>query len=69
MAVWQAIEAAVGHHAYHGKRRAFERVASGCRAVIYAALGYKAFSTVTGSAKSAAMGAYNSPAGRLVTGV
>jgi ABC-type amino acid transport system permease subunit len=54
MAVWQAIEAAVGHRAERGKRRVFERVASGCRTVIYAALAYKALTTVTGSAKSAA---------------
>jgi hypothetical protein len=54
MAIWQGIEAAVGHRAEQGKRRVFERIASGGRAVIYAALAYKALTMATGSAKSAA---------------
>ncbi|WBB81448.1 DUF1206 domain-containing protein [Micromonospora sp. WMMD882] len=35
MAIWQALEAAVGHQAERGKERVMERVASAGRAVVY----------------------------------
>jgi Domain of Unknown Function (DUF1206) len=54
MAVWQAIEAAIGHRNEQGKRRTAERVGSGARTVVYAALAFTAFRTVTGSARTAA---------------
>lgn len=52
MAVWQALEAAVGHIEDSGKERVFERVASAFKAVFYAYLGYKAVSVLQGAGGS-----------------
>lgn len=54
MAVWQGLEAAVGHRHEEGKRRIAERVVSGVRAVIYLALAWTAFRVLQGAAASAA---------------
>jgi hypothetical protein len=54
MAIWQALAAAVGHVELRGRHRAFERVASACKAVVYAFLAYKAGQIVAGAATSAA---------------
>jgi transposase len=43
MAVWQALEAAVGHHDQTGGRRVAERVFSAARTVVYALLAWTAF--------------------------
>ena len=51
MAVWQALEAAVGHRADHGAERTAERVASAGRTLVYAYLAWTAVKVVT-SAKS-----------------
>jgi hypothetical protein len=49
MAIWQALLAANGHREKRGTARAVERVGSGARAVIYAALAYTALKVVTGA--------------------
>ena len=52
MAVWQALEAAVGHQRDRGKERAAERVASAGRMVFYVFLGYTAAKVIAGSGKT-----------------
>jgi len=52
MALWQVLEAAVGHTEDTGKERVFERVASAFKAGFYAYLAYKAVSVVQGSGQS-----------------
>jgi hypothetical protein len=42
MAMWQALEAAVGHRAETGGRRVAERISSAARAVVYAVLAWTA---------------------------
>jgi hypothetical protein len=54
MAVWQALLALNGHRDKRGAARAFERVASGARAVIYAALAVTAQKVVAGAPTSSA---------------
>jgi Domain of Unknown Function (DUF1206) len=54
MAVWQALSAAVGHTDEQGRRRVVERVFSGARAVVYAALSWTAFRIVAGAGTSSA---------------
>ncbi|MBM0278753.1 DUF1206 domain-containing protein [Micromonospora tarensis] len=43
MAIWQALEAAVGHRAERGRERAVERLASAGRAVVYLYFAWTAF--------------------------
>ncbi len=47
MALWQALEAAVGHRTDRGKERAFERVASAGRAVLYTYFAWTGTKVVT----------------------
>ena len=54
MAVWQALEAAVGHHDETGRRRVAERVFSAARTVVYAALAWTAFQVQAGAQTSSA---------------
>ena len=49
LVVWQAVEAAQGHRDEDGGKRVLKRVTSGGKAVVYAVLGYSAFSTAQGS--------------------
>lgn len=49
LVVWQVIEAAVGHRDEDGARRAFRRVASLGRAVVYGALGWISLRLALGS--------------------
>ena len=65
MAIWQLLEAFVGHQEETGKRRIGERVVSGARAIIYAALAWTAFKVVTGSPASNAHQQQNATAGLL----
>ena len=53
MALWQALEAAVGHRADRGKERVFERIASGARAVLYAYLAWTGYKVVTAAKSNA----------------
>lgn len=54
MTVWQLLAAAVGHLDKRGKRRVAERVVSGGRFVVYAALAWTALRVVLGSHESSA---------------
>ncbi len=54
LALWQALEAAVGHRGEQGGRRIAERVGSGVRAVVYATLAWTCVKIVRGAGASAA---------------
>jgi hypothetical protein len=76
MAVWQALTALIGHRDRQGARRVLERVASGGRTVVYAALAWTAGKIVVGSGSSAAAnqqkatsGVLAAPGGRLLVGL
>lgn len=47
MALWQALEAAVGHRRDRGRERMFERIASAGRTVMYAYVAWTGFKVVT----------------------
>lgn len=49
MAVWQALEAAIGHQAEDGKERLFERLLSVGRALTYLYFAYTAYKVVSGA--------------------
>jgi hypothetical protein len=49
LVVWQGLEAAAGHRAEDGGKRAFKRSASAAKAVIYAGVGLSALKTATGT--------------------
>jgi len=73
MAVWQALEAAIGHHDETGGHRTAERVFSAARAVVYAVLAWTAFKVQTGAPTSSAgqqeqatAGVLAHPAGRVL---
>jgi hypothetical protein len=63
MAIWQILLAAIGHREKYGASRAFERVASGARAVIYTALAFTAGKVVAGAPASSADQQQNATAG------
>jgi hypothetical protein len=63
MAIWQLLLAAVGHRNKRGKARTFERVASGARTVVYAALAYTAGNVVVGTPTSSAQQQQKATAG------
>jgi hypothetical protein len=76
MAIWQALLAAVGHRNQEGRRRVFERIGSGARAVIYAALAVTAGKVVAGAPTSnagqqqnATQGLLSKPAGAWLLGL
>lgn len=53
LVLWQGLEAAIGHqNVDEDRKRLVRRVGSAARAVVYAALGYAAVRTVTGSGSS-----------------
>lgn len=54
MAIWQALEAAVGHRADRGKERVFERVASAGRAVVYLYFAWTGFKVFTNANSNSA---------------
>jgi hypothetical protein len=54
MALWQALEAAIGHRTDRGRERTFERVASAGRALVYAYLAWTAAKVVTEAKSSSA---------------
>jgi Domain of Unknown Function (DUF1206) len=54
MAVWQALEAAVGHRADRGGERTAERIGSAGRTLMYAWLAWTAFQVVTAAKASSA---------------
>ena len=63
LAIWQALLAIVGHTDQRGKQRIFERIASGARAVIYAALAVTAGKVVAGAPASSAGSQQNATQG------
>jgi hypothetical protein len=65
MALWQLLLAVAGHREQTGKRRAFERVASGGRVVIYAFLAWTALRVLQGSTQSSASTQEKATAGML----
>lgn len=67
MAIWQALEAAIGHRSETGGRRVAERLASVARAVLYAYLGYTAQKVAVGSPKSSADNQQQTSAGLLAS--
>jgi hypothetical protein len=52
MAIWQALEAAVGHRGDRGKERIAERIASVGRFGFYTFLAYTAYKVISGSGKT-----------------
>jgi hypothetical protein len=50
MALWQALEAAVGHIEERGRSRMFERIGSAAKTVFYGYLAYTAARVLVGSA-------------------
>jgi hypothetical protein len=66
MALWQLLLAAIGHREERGFARIAERVASACRAVIYAALAWTAYRVVAGTPPSNAEQAQHATAGVMV---
>ncbi|HEX8628052.1 MAG TPA: DUF1206 domain-containing protein [Catenuloplanes sp.] len=54
MAIWQALEAAIGHRVDQGKTRVFERVASAGRTVVYLYLAWTAYKVISGAQSSSA---------------
>lgn len=52
LAVWQAIEAAVGHRRYDGVKRLRKRLTSAGKVVVYGAIAATAIKVVTGSSSS-----------------
>ena len=54
MAIWQAMEAAIGHRGDSGKRRVAERVVSAGRAVVYASFAWTGIKVLQGSSASSA---------------
>jgi hypothetical protein len=76
MALWQLLEAAIGHRDEQGGHRTAERILSLARTVIYAALGWTAWKvqagTLTSSAaqqQQATAGVLAHPAGRFLVAV
>jgi len=65
MSVWQLLLAAIGHQAEQGKARVFERVASLCRTIVYAALAWTAYKVVVGVPTSNAQQQQDTTAGFL----
>jgi hypothetical protein len=65
MAIWQLLEAAIGHHDEHGASRTAERVASVARAIVYALLAFTAGKVVAGAPSSNASQQQNTTAGVL----
>jgi len=65
MAVWQLLEAAVGHQAERGASRVAERLVSLGRTIVYTALAWTAVKTVTGVAPSSAGQQRSATAGLL----
>jgi hypothetical protein len=76
LTLWQAIEALFGHRDLSGGKRARKRLASGAKAVIYAALGVSALRIATGSSSTSSEKETDSwtarlmdlPAGQLLVG-
>jgi Domain of Unknown Function (DUF1206) len=54
MALWQALEALVGHHAARGAERVVEKVASAGRAAVYTYFAYTAYKVFKGASASSA---------------
>lgn len=54
MAIWQALEAAIGHRVDTGKTRMFERIASAGRTVVYVYLAWTAYKVITTAKSSSA---------------
>jgi hypothetical protein len=76
MAIWQLLVAAIGYRDKQGKSRVMQRVASGARALVYAALAFTAIKVVVGAGASsgdqqqnAAAGIMAKPAGQFLIGL
>ena len=75
LAVWQLVEAAVGHRDKDGKKRVGKRLASVGKAVVYIAIGVSGVKIATGSGSSGngeetfTAKLMNLPAGQLLVGV
>jgi hypothetical protein len=54
MAVWQALEAAIGHRADRGRERTFERLASAGRTLFYLYLAWTGYKVLSDAASSSA---------------
>ncbi|MGZ4505189.1 MAG: DUF1206 domain-containing protein [Nocardioidaceae bacterium] len=76
LVLWQAAEALVGHRSQDGGARAFKRVASGVKVLVYGALGLCALRLALGSGSSGGGGTQTMtarlmrlPAGPLIVGL
>jgi len=67
MAVWQAVEAGMGHRDEDGGKRVFKRVASGVKTVVYAVLAWTAASTAVGSGGSSGSGSTDGITAKLMS--
>ncbi|HEY2671909.1 MAG TPA: DUF1206 domain-containing protein [Rugosimonospora sp.] len=65
MALWQLLEAAIGHRDEHGTHRVLERLASLARTVIYGALAWTAWKVQSGTPTSSASQQKDATAGML----
>ncbi|MFI6159502.1 DUF1206 domain-containing protein [Micromonospora haikouensis] len=54
MAIWQALEAAVGHRAERGRERVFERIASAARTLVYLYFAWTAWKVFSNAGSSGA---------------
>jgi hypothetical protein len=68
MTIWQALEAAVGHHDVTDGTRTAERVASAGRAVVYAYLAYEAVQVVLHPAETGAQNKQEAAGSMLSSG-
>src|SRR5262245_58691654 len=66
LTLWQGIEALFGHRDLRGRQRAGKRLASGGKAVVYAALGVSALKIATGSGSTSSEKQTDSWAARLM---
>lgn len=73
LAIWQAFDAAWGHHKHDGGKRTFKRVGSAGKTVVYLALAFSAIKTALGEASSSSKDGMtatvmNWPFGQLIVG-
>lgn len=67
LVVWQLLEAAVGHRDEDGVKRVWKRLGSAGKAVVYAALGWTAAGTASGSGGSGGSGSTDGVTARVMS--
>lgn len=69
LVIWQALEAAAGHRDEKGGKRAWKRVVSAAKCVIYGSLGWAALQIAIGQGKSKSTDSYTAQLMQLPFGV